>query len=75
MMSCWNWLKWKFVSCLSKYEYPGDDIPIIPGSALAALEDRDPTIGTESIAKLMAAVDEYIPTPTRAVDQPFLDAN
>merc|ERR1712086_94196 len=57
---------------LSKYEYPGDDIPIIPGSALAALEDRDPAIGTESIAKLMAAVDEYIPTPTRAVDQPFL---
>jgi elongation factor Tu len=57
---------------LSKYEYPGDDIPIIPGSALAALEDRDPTIGTESIAKLMAAVDEYIPTPTRAIDQPFL---
>ena len=57
---------------LSKYEYPGDDIPIIPGSALAALEYRDPAIGTESIAKLMAAVDEYIPTPTRAIDQPFL---
>ena len=57
---------------LSKYEYPGDDIPIIPGSALAALEDRDASIGSESIAKLMAAVDEYIPTPTRAIDQPFL---
>jgi elongation factor Tu len=57
---------------LSKYEYPGDDIPIIAGSALAALEDRDPAIGSESIAKLMAAVDEYIPTPARAVDQPFL---
>ncbi len=57
---------------LSKYEYPGDDIPIIAGSALAALEDRDPAIGSESIAKLMTAVDEYIPTPARAVDQPFL---
>jgi len=57
---------------LSSYEYPGDDIPIIPGSALAALEGRDPEIGAESIDKLMAAVDEYIPTPTRAIDQPFL---
>ena len=57
---------------LSSYEYPGDDIPVVAGSALAALEDRDPAIGAESIAKLMAAVDEYIPTPARAVDQPFL---
>jgi elongation factor Tu len=57
---------------LSKYEYPGDDIPIIPGSALAALEGRDPEIGEESIRKLLAAVDEYIPTPARAVDLPFL---
>jgi elongation factor Tu len=57
---------------LSKYDYPGDDIPVIPGSALAALEGRDPEIGEQSIAKLMAAVDEYIPTPTRAIDQPFL---
>ena len=57
---------------LSSYDYPGDDIPVIPGSALAALEDREPEIGEESIKKLMAAVDEYIPTPERAVDQPFL---
>ena len=57
---------------LSSYEYPGDDIPVIPGSALAALEDRDDAIGKDSITKLMAAVDEYIPTPARAVDQPFL---
>jgi len=57
---------------LSKYDYPGDDIPIIAGSALAALEDRDDAIGKESIAKLMAAVDEFIPTPERAVDKPFL---
>jgi len=57
---------------LTEYGYPGDDIPIIAGSALAALEDRDDNIGKDSIAKLMAAVDEYIPTPERAVDQPFL---
>ena len=57
---------------LSSYEYPGDDIPIIAGSALAALEGRDDNIGSEKIAELMAAVDEYIPTPARAVDQPFL---
>ena len=57
---------------LSSYEYPGDDIPVIPGSALAAMEERDDNIGKDSIVKLMAAVDEYIPTPARAVDQPFL---
>ena len=57
---------------LSSYDFPGDDIPIIAGSALAALEGRDPEIGEESIRKLMAAVDEYIPQPERAVDQPFL---
>ena len=57
---------------LSSYEFPGDDIPIISGSALAALEDRDESIGKESILKLMAAVDEYIPQPDRPIDQPFL---
>ena len=57
---------------LNEYDYPGDDIPIIAGSALAALEGRDPEIGEQSIAKLMEAVDEYIPTPARPVDQPFL---
>ena len=57
---------------LSSYDFPGDDIPIIPGSALAALEGRDDAIGQESIQKLMAAVDEYIPQPDRPVDQPFL---
>jgi elongation factor Tu len=57
---------------LSSYEFPGDDIPIIAGSALAALEDRDDAIGKESILKLMAAVDEYIPQPDRPIDQPFL---
>ncbi len=57
---------------LSKYEYPGDDMPIIPGSALHAMNGTRPEIGEESIRALMKAVDEYIPTPARAVDQPFL---
>jgi len=57
---------------LSSYDYPGDDIPVIRGSALAALEGRDEAIGEDSIRALMAAVDEFIPTPARAVDQPFL---
>ncbi|WP_075996184.1 elongation factor Tu [Salaquimonas pukyongi] len=57
---------------LSSYEFPGDDIPIIKGSALAALEGRDPEIGENAIRELMAKVDEYIPTPDRPVDQPFL---
>jgi elongation factor Tu len=57
---------------LSKYEYPGDDIPIVKGSALAALEGRDPEIGENSIRELIAAVDDFIPTPERPIDQPFL---
>ena len=57
---------------LSTYEFPGDDIPIIQGSALAALEDKDDAIGKEAILKLMEAVDEYIPQPERPKDQPFL---
>ena len=57
---------------LSKYEFPGDDIPIVKGSALAALEDKTPEIGKESILELMKAVDDYIPQPERAKDKPFL---
>jgi len=57
---------------LSSYDFPGDDIPVIAGSALAALEGKNPEIGEESIKKLMAAVDEYIPQPPRAIDEPFL---
>jgi elongation factor Tu len=57
---------------LSSYEFPGDDIPIVKGSALAALEDGDATIGTEAIKALMAEVDAYIPQPERPKDQPFL---
>ena len=57
---------------LSSYQFPGDDIPVIMGSALCALEDRDPEKGEESILKLMAAVDEYIPQPARQIDLPFL---
>jgi len=57
---------------LSDYDFPGDDIPIVKGSALAAMEGRDPEIGENSIRELMAAVDSYIPQPERPVDQPFL---
>jgi elongation factor Tu len=57
---------------LSAYEFPGDDIPVIKGSALAALEDKTPEIGENSIKELMTAVDAYIPTPERPIDQPFL---
>src|SRR6266550_4742214 len=57
---------------LSKYEFPGDDIPIIRGSALAALENKDPEQGHDSIVALMEAVDDYIPQPERAKDRPFL---
>ena len=57
---------------LSSYDFPGDDIPVIAGSALAAMEGKNPEIGEESIKKLMAAVDEYIPQPPRAIDEPFL---
>jgi len=57
---------------LTSYEFPGDDIPIIKGSALAALEGRDEEIGVNSINALMAEVDKYIPQPERPKDQPFL---
>jgi len=57
---------------LSAYDFPGDDIPIIAGSALAAMEGRDNAIGEDKIRELMAQVDEYIPTPERPIDQPFL---
>ena len=57
---------------LSSYDFPGDDIPIIKGSALAALEDKDPKIGHDAILELMKAVDAYIPQPHRPVDLPFL---
>jgi elongation factor Tu len=57
---------------LSSYNFPGDDIPIVSGSALMALEDKSPEIGREAIIKLMKAVDDYIPQPERPVDRPFL---
>jgi elongation factor Tu len=57
---------------LSKREFDGDNIPIIAGSALAAIEDKTPEIGEQSITKLMEAVDEWIPTPDRPLDRPFL---
>jgi elongation factor Tu len=57
---------------LSSYDFPGDDIPIVKGSALCALEDKQPEIGREAILELMKAVDAYIPQPERPVDKPFL---
>jgi elongation factor Tu len=57
---------------LSSYDFPGDDIPIIKGSALVALEDGDEAIGKNAIIELMEAVDSYIPQPERPKDQPFL---
>jgi len=57
---------------LSSYQFPGDDIPIIHGSAVCALEGKQPEIGEQAILKLMEAVDAYIPQPERAIDRPFL---
>ncbi len=57
---------------LSKYDFPGDETPIVKGSALAALEDSSKELGEDAVRALMAAVDDYIPTPERPIDQPFL---
>ncbi|WP_106638737.1 elongation factor Tu [Allosphingosinicella vermicomposti] len=57
---------------LSSYDFPGDDIPVIKGSALAALEDSNEEIGKKAVLELMAAVDSYIPQPERPLDKPFL---
>ncbi len=57
---------------LSSYQFPGDDIPIVQGSAVCALEGKQPEIGEQAVLKLMEAVDSYIPQPERAIDRPFL---
>src|SRR6201987_3444893 len=57
---------------LTSYEFPGDKIPIIRGSALMALEGKEPKLGHDSVLELMKAVDEYIPQPERAIDKPFM---
>ena len=57
---------------LSSYQFPGDEIPIVRGSALMALENKEPKLGHDAILELMAKVDEYIPQPDRPIDQPFL---
>jgi len=57
---------------LSSYQFPGDDIPIIRGSAVCALEDKKPEFGKEAIIKLMEAVDTYFDQPVRDIDKPFL---
>ena len=57
---------------LSSYDFDGDNIPVIPGSAVAALQDKTPEIGHDAVLKLMAAVDSWIPQPERPIDKPFL---
>jgi elongation factor Tu len=57
---------------LKSYQFPGDDIPVVRGSALMALEDKNPELGEQAVLKLMAEVDKYIPQPTRDKDKPFL---
>jgi len=57
---------------LSKYDFPGDEIPVVKGSALFALEGKNPELGKGSVVELMKAVDDYIPQPDRPKDQPFL---
>ncbi len=59
---------------LTSYEFPGDKIPIVRGSALMALESKEPKLGHDSILELMKAVDEFIPQPERAIDKPFMMA-
>ncbi len=74
MTQTWlTWLKKKFVIFL-KYDFPGDKIPIIRGSALKALQGDKGELGSQAIDKLMEALDTYIPAPTREVDKPFLMA-
>jgi elongation factor Tu len=57
---------------LKSYQFPGDDLPVVRGSALMALEDKNPELGEQAVLKLMAEVDRYIPQPTRDKDKPFL---
>ncbi len=57
---------------LSSYQFPGDDIPIVKGSALCTLQDKQPELGEQSVLELMKAVDDYIPQPDRPIDRPFL---
>jgi len=70
MKNCWNWLRWKCL--LSSYDFPGDDTPIVTGSALKALEGEDSEQGVQSVLKLLDEMDTYIPQPEREMDKPFL---
>lgn len=75
MINNWEHFQSWFVflaELLSFYKFPGDDIPIIRGSALSALQGTNEEIGKQAILKLMDAVDEYIPDPVRQLDKPFL---
>ncbi len=67
-----EYVEWEIRDLLKKYEFPGDEIPIIRGSALKAMQNPDDPEAQKSILELMAAVDSYIPTPQRDIDKPFL---
>ncbi len=67
-----EYVEWEIRDLLKKYEFPGDEIPIVRGSALKAMQNPDDPEAQKSILELMAAVDSYIPTPERAIDKPFL---
>ncbi len=69
--NCSNWSKWKVRELLTKYDFPGDDIPIIKGSALKAVEGDQGDLGEPSIFRLAEALDTYIPQPERALDGGF----
>lgn len=71
MPNCWNWSRWKCATCC-RVKFPGDDTPIVTGSALKALEGDDTELGEGSIIQLAEALDSYIPEPERAVDGAFL---
>ena len=70
--SCSSWWSWRFGSCCRKYDFPGDDTPIVKGSALKAGQDPSDDAANQCIDELMEALDSFIPEPTRALDKPFL---
>ena len=65
-------MKWSFAICLNEYDFPGDDTPIIKGSALNALNDSNDEVANKCIVELMEACDSFIPEPERDIDKPFL---
>ena len=69
ILSFWIWWSWRFGILLTEYEFPGDEVPVVRGSALLALQG-DP-VAEESVLELMRALDSYVPLPQRDVEKPF----